>query len=348
MIRLRATIVLVGCLLGVVAPVAGASAAGARQTGLPAGWKRLVWQGIVISYNPSKYRFEPTKPDNPRGRAAAHIIESPNPCQSVPQGEDCIPGRVTLQLYPNRSGDVRAWMAANGSQVFPGFSNEFTDTVIGGRQAIQFVVDLGIGGALTAYAVPTGSDMLVMTTHVADERLVSLLQFSRPATDRLAAGQVAMTKAGRAWDLWTAPTGGKRVDERPKLLGGAFLVILAIRPQAVQVRTTEGVTGWIRAAAPTALTTRPALPSEHTRFGVYWAQVVAPNGLILRQAPQSSAPKVVTVPKAVDRLERGQPVLVLGRRGDWLRVLLNGNEANGFGWLRWHYDGARYIEVALD
>jgi hypothetical protein len=76
------------------------------------------------------------------------------------------------------------------------------------------------------------------------------------------------------------------------------------------------------------------------------ATVAASNGLAFRAEPRSTASRVVTVPRAVEKLPAGQRVIVLGRRGDWLRVIVNDLEVNGFGWVRWNYDGARYMAVA--
>ncbi len=36
-------------------------------------------------------------------------------------------------------------------------------------------------------------------------------------------------------------------------------------------------------------------------------------------------------------------LIVLGRRGDWLRVVVSEIEVNVTGWVRWHYDGVRYV-----
>src|SRR5258706_6629123 len=61
----------------------------------------------------------------------------------------------------------------------------------------------------------------------------------------LSPGQTAVTRPPFARDLWAAPTRDQRVDERPKLYGGALLTILAVDTHPVQVRTEDGVEGWI-------------------------------------------------------------------------------------------------------
>lgn len=345
MFRIRAVLALIGLLLPLLLPAPEADAGATRQAALPAGWKRLTWEGIVISYNPHEYRFEVTRPTNERARLAARLVQNPDPCVQVDPGGDCFTAVVTFQLFPNRDGDVRSWAARSGSLADPysGSAASFIDTLIGGRQAVQYHNGFGMAGPETTYAVRSGSDIVVISPSAADERIVSLLQFAQPAADRLAVGRVAMTKLSSTWDLWTAPSGGVRIYERPQLLGGAFLTILAIRPQAVQVRTSEGVTGWIHAPAATALTTRAAHTTEHIRFIDKGAVVLAPRGLPLRTAPWSTAPNTAT-----ERLKTGQRVTVLGRRGDWLRVHTLDLPVNAIGWVRWQYDGARYMGVAAN
>ena len=68
--------------------------------------------------------------------------------------------------------------------------------------------------------------------------------------EEISAGSFAMTTPQHAWKLWTAAEAGQRVAERPRLYGGAFVTVLDIQPAAVQVRTVEGVTGWIHARRP--------------------------------------------------------------------------------------------------
>ena len=331
---LRGVAALVGLLIGLLHPPAGTGAAESSQGEVPRGWRRVVWQGIAISYNPAGYVFSETRPGN--ARAAARLDERADPCQDA-NVADCGRGYVRLRLYPTGGVDVRTWVAHNAALVGAGFARNFTDTIIGGRQAAMYIVPADLAPSV-AYAVPVGSEVLVIEAVPAEQRLVTLLQFTQPRSEQLAVGQVAMTRPARTWDLWTQAVGGVRVFERPKLYGGSLLTILAIGARAVQVRTSEGVTGWIRAAAPTVLTARSAQAGETTPFmqnGWTEAQIVHPRGIALREVPRSTARRLG------DPLKRGERVQVLGVRGDWLRVHHNGS----FGWARWYYDGARYIEA---
>ncbi|MDQ5852248.1 MAG: SH3 domain-containing protein, partial [Chloroflexota bacterium] len=192
---------------------------------------------------------------------------------------------------------------------------------------------------LAVYMVPVGADILVIDGSLSDD-LAARLQFARPAPAQLAVGQVAMTKPSRTWDLWSQATGGTRVYERPKLYGGTLLAILAIRPAAVWVRTSDGVTGWIRAPAATALTPTAEMVGEPARYaGARFVQVVYRTGVALRRSPRSTAPKLL------GRLDRGQIIELLGVRGDWVRVVFDDGRIRTIGWARWHYNGVRFIDV---
>jgi hypothetical protein len=163
------------------------------------------------------------------------------------------------------------------------------------------------------------------------------LQLQDIGTDSLAAGQIAMSKPGSAWDLWSAAVGGTRLDERPQLHEGALVTILATEDQAVQVRTSEGLTGWVQAAAADALTSQIAPLGEQARFTAYAQARVADGYTIpLRESPRSTA-AVRGAP-----IRSGQELIVMGVRGDWLRVFI---PEVGEGWVRWYYDGAQYIEL---
>lgn len=150
-------------------------------------------------------------------------------------------------------------------------------------------------------------------------------------------GQSVVTKPPVVYDLWAAPTGGDRVFDRPKLYTGALVTVLAIEPEAVKVRTPEGVEGWIRAPAVDALTDdlsvrgRQAEYSAGTRVRVVWS-----NGIPLRQEPRPNAPKVL------QQITAGQECTVQELRGDWLLVVFDDGTA---GWARWYYDETIYIEV---
>jgi SH3-like domain-containing protein len=154
----------------------------------------------------------------------------------------------------------------------------------------------------------------------------------------LAVGQQVMTKPSVARDLWTTPAGNERVRERPKLYGGAIVTILRITPTAVQVRTPEGVEGWIHEPAAEALTSDITVTGERARFseGAH-VQIVHPNGIPLRQAPASDAPKLL------EQIDAGQQGTVQELRGDWLQIVLDTGVA---GWARWYYDEEQYIDIA--
>jgi len=154
---------------------------------------------------------------------------------------------------------------------------------------------------------------------------------------QLVAGQLVMTKPGKARDVWTAADGGKRLFERPKLYDGARVMILAVAAQAVQVRTEEGVEGWIHEPAGDALTSDSAAQGERARFvpGVQ-VQVIWKNGIPLRVVPRSDAKKVR------EQLKAGQHGTVQQLLGDWLRIVLDDGTS---GWARWYYDGMRYVDV---
>jgi SH3-like domain-containing protein len=148
-----------------------------------------------------------------------------------------------------------------------------------------------------------------------------------------------MTKPGRAWDLWNANAGGTRVVERPQLYEGAFVTIMAIQDQAVQIRTSEGLTGWIQAAAAEALTPQVAPLGEQARFTPYsQARIAEGHTIPLRESPRSTAPV------RGEPVKSGQELTVMGVRGDWLRVF---SPDIGEGWVRWYYDGAQYIEIVV-
>ena len=75
-----------------------------------------------------------------------------------------------------------------------------------------------------------------------------------------------MTGPEHTWELWTAPVDGERVTERPLLHSSALVTILNVQPQAVEVRTAEGVTGWIHAPASEALTVDVSPGEPQMRF----------------------------------------------------------------------------------
>lgn len=137
-------------------------------------------------------------------------------------------------------------------------------------------------------------------------------------------------------DLWAEPQGTTRVAERPRLYEGTVITILAVEPNVVQVRTHDGVTGWLRDAAP-ALSDDLAEQGERVRFAVRQrVAVVWPNGIPLRAEPRSTATKLRP------DVDAGTQATVDELRGDWLRVTLDDGAT---GWLRWYYDGRIYVDA---
>lgn len=137
--------------------------------------------------------------------------------------------------------------------------------------------------------------------------------------------------------LWDAPFGGSPVLERPRLYAGAGVTILELASDAVQVRTPEGVEGWVHAAPAEALNADTSLVGRQAAFtpGTQ-VQVVLGVGIPLRSEPRSSADELG------DKMPQGTVSTVLELRGDWLYLQL----ADGTtGWGRWYYDLDVYIDV---
>jgi hypothetical protein len=127
------------------------------------------------------------------------------------------------------------------------------------------------------------------------------------------------------------------VRERPRLLGGAQITILALASDAVQVRTAEGVEGWIREPAKLALTTDRSDSGILGRFTVgAEVRVVWPRGIPVRAEPRSTADKLL------EQLRLGQGGTVLDVLGDWLKIEL---ATGSTGWVRWYYDGQLYVDL---
>ena len=156
----------------------------------------------------------------------------------------------------------------------------------------------------------------------------------------LMVGQSAAIKPPNVRDLWTAPEGGERVFDRPKLYSGALVTILSIKEGVVQVRTEDQVEGWIHAPAAEALTSDLTPQGVRARFGPRaYVQVVWPNGIPLRAEPRPDARKVR---EQVQTGKQGQLQQLLG---DWLNVTLDDGTT---GWLRWYYDDRLYVDVAAE
>ena len=309
-------------------PVAGSQTPAAAQ-------QEVTWNGVRFQYDPQRFRFAETTPGDAQARVAADLLETPNPCLNTTFA-DCVPGDVRLRLYSRDGRDFWTWLAQQQVMVSYSPQGDFVDLVLAGRPAVAWPGDGIFFGSHTMYALPVGEDVLLING-VGLECFMSTLRLEHPAADSLAIGQIAMTTPGRAWDLWTDAVGGARVAERPRLYGGDLVTVLATEARAVQVRTSEGVTGWIQAAAGDALTVQVAPVGEQARFTAYSQARIADGYTIpLRESPRSTAPVRGQPIKA------GQEFTVMGVRGDWLRVFI---PEVGEGWVRWSYDGAQYIEA---
>jgi Bacterial SH3 domain len=328
---------LVGSVPTTPAPeiASGTAPAQAEQASPPVGSKEVVWHGVRFRDDPQRFHFSETAPHDAQERAAASLIETPDPCLQFPNGADCFPNDVWLGLYSRDGLDFWAWLRQQKIVGASAPEGDFVDTMIGGRPAVAWPGDGIFAGDYLWYAVPLGEDVLLISG-VGLVRFAPTIQFEHPGTAPLAAGYLLMTVPGRVWDLWSEPLGGVRVVERPQLYGGSLVTILGTDPQAVQVRTSEGVTGWIHAAAGDALAVESALPGEQMRFKPFsQAQIAHGRAIPLREHPRSTAPQ------RGELLESGQELTVLGVRGDWLRVYAPAGE----GWVRWYYDDAQYIDV---
>ncbi len=148
-------------------------------------------------------------------------------------------------------------------------------------------------------------------------------------------GQQITTMPSTTFDLWVSSEGGDRVTERPKLHGSAALTILKIMPTAVQVRTPEGVEGWIRQPITEVAAPDTSVSGDVTRFGPgVRVQISLPSGIPLRQDPSSTAAKLR------EQIAAGQQATMQELRGDWLKLTLDDGLE---GWGRWYYDGEQYI-----
>jgi hypothetical protein len=199
--------------------------------------------------------------------------------------------------------------------------------------------------AATRVAQPTVTAPAVQVIATTTPAQAVMAQTDQPTTTaqprtsggEFAIGQQALTRPSVARDLWTAPTGGERVFDRPKLYGGASVTILTIEPAAVAVRTPEGVEGWIHEPAEKALTSDLTATAEQARFiSGARARIVWPNGIPLRTQPSPKAPKIL------EQIKPGQECTVQELRGDWLLFALDDGTT---GWARWYYDGVEYIDI---
>jgi hypothetical protein len=160
---------------------------------------------------------------------------------------------------------------------------------------------------------------------------------STPIDGGLQVGQTALTRTPATRELWSAAVGGTRVNERPRLFGGAQVTILAIEPEAVQISTPERVVGWLREPAEQALTADLSEIGPLRRYAVgVEVRVVWANGIPVRAEPRSDADTLI------ERLAAGQGGRVQQALGDWLEIQF---ENGSTGWVRWYYDGKVYVNL---
>jgi hypothetical protein len=155
----------------------------------------------------------------------------------------------------------------------------------------------------------------------------------------LAAGNQAVTTD--RYLVWDSPSGGNPVWERPRLYRGAQVTILDIQENAVQVRTPEGVEGWIQEPVDVAFTgdLSAIVDSERSRFMIGTrVQIVLSDGIPLRSEPASTA-------REIEMLTAQQEAAVVDMRGDWLSVQFGDYPYPQEGWVRWFYDEDVYVDV---
>lgn len=150
-----------------------------------------------------------------------------------------------------------------------------------------------------------------------------------------AVGQTAYVQMIAELPLWTDARGGDKVFERPLLTRGAMLAVLALQDDAVQVRTVDGVDGWLHGAPTDVLSAEPPIYAEQDNYASgTQVRFIWPNGIPLRNAPSSEAEKVVA------RVANETAATVTQQLGDWIEVTLENGTS---GWARWFYNGTRYV-----
>jgi hypothetical protein len=206
-----------------------------------------------------------------------------------------------------------------------------TAAVVGAMQPPIATAELIGAAATVAPAAPTDAPSPAPEAPTAPPA-------ATPIAGGLQVGQVALTRTPATRELWSAAAGGARVNERPRLFGGAEVTILAIEPEAVQISTPEGVVGWLREPAEQALTADLSDIGVLARFTAgAEVRVVWANGIPVRADPQSSAAKLL------EQLPAGQGGRVQQALGDWLEIQF---ENGSTGWVRWYYDGNIYVDLA--
>jgi hypothetical protein len=302
-----------------------------ESTALPAVLQEVLWQGLRIQYDSHLYTFSDSVAEvgEPQPLAAATLNFITDPCG--PNGADCPTFAAFLRLYPRDGLDLWAWLEQQKIRYGYGTDFDFVEAIVAGQPAAMRPTH-GLGGP--TYALVVGEHILLIGD---DSGALMTRQLEVLNEVRLAPGQLATTTPDRTWGLWADAAGGELVAERPLLYAGAFLAILAIEPQAVQVRTPEGLTGWIHAPVAEVLSTRTTALGEQARPSAsFQAQVAQGRSLPLREAPRSTAGQLGEL------LASRQEITVVGVYGDWMLVYAPA----GIGWVRWYYNGVQYVDGA--
>jgi hypothetical protein len=307
----------------------------------------LAWHGLRLRYDPQQYVFAITPREYLRiahDRSAldtAHLVQVPDRCSEMPLGADCFPSEVRLAVFANDGLDVPRWLEQVDPGVFwwPGAA-QTRSVLLGGREALAWAGD-GVRANETTYALAIGAKIVLVAGELSQPLLDGISIADTPP--QLTPGQLVATTSDHAWELWTDPVGGERITERPRLYTGAWVSLLALREEAVLVRTVDNVAGWIHAPAAQALTTEVAVGEAPARFlarGETIGQIIHSNSIPLRAAPFSNAPE------RGPALPPGQQFSIIGVSGDWLEVWVAAPATIGrSGWVRWYYDGARYVDL---
>jgi Protein kinase domain/Putative peptidoglycan binding domain len=191
-----------------------------------------------------------------------------------------------------------------------------------------------IGAAATA---PPAPEVATATPNAPSPGAPTAPPAATQGTGGLQVGQTVLTRTPATRGLWATAAGGARMNERPRLFGGAEVTIVAIEPGAVQVRTPEGVVGWLHEPAEQALTADLSDIGVLQRFAAgVEVRVIWANGIPVRAEPRSGADKLI------EQLPVGEGGRVQQALGDWLKIEF---ENGSTGWVRWYYDGKIYVDL---
>jgi hypothetical protein len=307
-------------------PAASPAPTSNQQLPLPAGWTQVDWEGMRISYAPSLNPNLAVIAPLDGTRASALLVPS------CPLGVDCF--SAILRLFAGDGADASLWVDRNA----PADAHDRKNITIDGQPAISYQVGYatdGLGAPIYYDVVRFGSDILqIERVGGFGEEIPTYLDLDPLPYAGLAAGQQVFGQT--ELDLWSAAAGGERVAERPKLYAGALVTLLQLTAAAVEVRTPEGVTGWLQQPAAAILGREQPASGAVAGLGVGQPiTVINPKGLPLRNEPQSQARKLR------EQIPQGEQATISAVRGDWLLIALKDGSS---GWARWYYDGAQYMK----